>query len=88
MDFSILELRINAYCSFSWVLQSLFKLQGDLRLQKADLIEKEVRDTLIEYYKEKKEEAVVMINGIEMLILDGAKGQKQEVDFLIINYSR
>ena len=64
------------------------KLQGDLKQQKADLIEKEVRDVVTEYYKQQKGMAVVIINGIEMLVLDGAKGQKQEVDFLIVNYSK
>jgi hypothetical protein len=63
----------------------------DVQRQKADLIEKEVRDVVTDYYKKLNGMAVVIVHGIDMVILDGPsfEGQdKQEVDFLIINYSK
>ena len=54
-----------------------------------NLIEKEARDVLTKYYKDFNEVAVVIINGIDMQILDAEKGRDiQELDFLIINYSK
>ena len=53
------------------------------------MIEKEARDRIIKYYKDLDGVAVVIINGIDMQILDGERGKDvQEVDFLIINYSK
>ena len=63
--------------------------QAELKLTKADLIEKQVRDVVTGYYKELDGVAVLVICGLEMLMLDAPKGKNiQEVDFLIINYSK
>ena len=63
--------------------------QGELKLTKADLIEKQVRDVVTGYYKELDGVTVLVICGLEMIMLDAPKGKNiQEVDFLIINYSK
>ena len=63
--------------------------QAVVKLTKADLIEKQVRDVVTGYYKELDGVAVLIICGLEMLILDAPRGKNvQEVDFLIINYSK
>ena len=60
-----------------------------MKLEKANLIEKEVRDVVTDYYKQSNGTAVVIVHGLDMLILDGPRGEnKQEIDFLIINYSK
>ena len=67
----------------------MVSFQSDLKLTKADLIEKQVRDVVTGYYKELDGVAVLIICGLEMLMLDGPKGKNvQEVDYLIINYSK
>ena len=54
-----------------------------------NLIEKYARDAIVDYYKNLDGVAIVIIHGIEMQILDGERGKdKQEVDFLIISYSK
>ena len=61
-------------------------LQGEIKITNSDLIEKEVRDVVTMYYKKLDGVAVLVIHGIDMLILDGPKGQNvQEIDFLIVN---
>ena len=67
----------------------MHSFQSDLKLTKADLIEKQVRDVVTGYYKELDGVAVLVICGLEMLMLDAPRGKNvQEVDFLIINYSK
>ena len=67
----------------------MHSFQADLKLTKADLIEKQARDVVTGYYKELDGVAVLIIQGLEMLMLDSPKGKNvQEVDFLIINYSK
>ena len=67
----------------------LYSFQAELKLTKADLIEKQVRDVVTGYYKELDGVAVLVICGLEMLMLDAPRGKNvQEVDFLIINYSK
>ena len=63
--------------------------QSEMKLNRADLIEREVRDIVSGYYKKLDGVAVLIICGIDMLNLEGPKGQNiQEIDFLIINYSQ
>ena len=67
----------------------MYSFQAELKLTKADLIEKQVRDVVTGYYKELDGVAVLVICGLEMLMLDAPRGKNvQEVDFLIINYSK
>ena len=67
----------------------MHSFQADVKQTKADLIEKQVRDVVTGYYKELDGVAVLIIQGLEMLMLDAPKGKNvQEVDFLIINYSK
>ena len=67
----------------------MYSFQAELKLTKADLIEKQVRDVVTGYYKELDGVAVLVICGLEMLMLDAPKGKNvQEVDYLIINYSK
>ena len=67
----------------------MYSFQAELKLTKADLIEKQVRDVVTGYYKELDGVAVLIIQGLEMLMLDAPKGKNvQEIDFLIINYSK
>ena len=68
---------------------TLHYFQSDINHTKADLVEKQVRDVVTGYYKELDGVAVLIIQGLEMLMLDAPKGKNiQEVDFLIINYSK
>ena len=67
----------------------MHSFQADVKQTKADLIEKKVRDVVTGYYKKLGGVAVLIIQGLEMLMLDAPKGKNiQEVDFLIINYSK
>ena len=67
----------------------MHSFQAEVKLTKADLIEKQVRDVVTGYYKELDGVAVLVICGLEMLMLDAPRGKNvQEVDFLIINYSK
>ena len=62
---------------------------GELDQAIGDMAEKEAYDALRDYFKEKGE-AVVIINGLEMLELDLERRRvkdKREIDFLIINYT-
>ena len=62
---------------------------GELHQAIGDMAEKEAYDALRDYFKEKGE-AVVIINGLEMLELDLERRRvkdKREIDFLIINYT-
>ena len=53
------------------------------------LIEKHVREVVTEYYKKLEGVAVLVIDGIELIDLNGTAGNNiQEIDFLIINYSK
>ena len=53
------------------------------------LIEKQIRKVVTEYYKKLEGVAVLVIDGIELIDLNGTAGNNiQEVDFLIINYSK
>ena len=66
----------------------MLSFQSELKLTKADLIEKQVRDVVTGYYKELDGVAVLIIQGLEMLILDAPKGKNvQEIDFLVINFT-
>merc|ERR1719203_2573857 len=51
------------------------KLPAELKLTKADLVEKQVRDVVTGYYKELDGVAVLIICGLEMLMLDAPKGK-------------
>ena len=65
------------------------KLLGELHQTIGDIPEKEAYDALKNYFKGKKQ-AVVIINGLEMLELDMERRRiqdKREIDFLIMNYS-
>ena len=64
-------------------------LLGELHQTIGDMAEKEAYDALKDYFKEKGE-AVVIINGLEMLELDIERRRRQdkrEIDFLILNYT-
>ena len=78
---------LNFWCNI--FNSTLYSFQAELKLTKADLIEKQVRDVVTGYYRELDGVAVLIIQGLEMLMLDGPMGKNvQEVDFLIINYSK
>ena len=67
----------------------MHSFQAEFKLTKADLIEKKARDVVTGYYKGLDGVAVLIFQGIEMLMLDAPKGKNvQEVDLLIINYSK
>ena len=67
----------------------MHSFQAELQQTKADLIEKKARDVVTGYYKQLDGVAVLIFQGIEMLMLDAPKGKNiQEVDLLIINYSK
>ena len=67
----------------------LFIFQGEIKQEMNNLIEKEARDVVTKYYDDLDGVAVVIIHGIDMQILDAEKGKDiQELDFLIINYSK
>ena len=53
------------------------------------LIQKCVREVVTEYYKKLEGVAVLVIDGIELIDLNGTAGKNiQEIDFLIINHSQ
>ena len=64
------------------------KLLGEIKQTKGDLLERKVYEALKEYFNNKPNENVLVIQGIEMVKLGGIRGRdKQEVDFLVINFS-
>ena len=61
---------------------------GDIRQTKRDMLEHQVYDALKKYFSNRSNENVLVIQGLELVKLSGARrSDKQEVDFLIVNFT-
>ena len=63
------------------------KLLGEIRQAEGDLTEKEVYEALKDYFGKRKE-SVLVINGNELPVVLGDTSKKQEMDFIIVNFTK
>ena len=64
------------------------KLIGDIRQTKGDMLERQVYNALKKHFSTRLNEDVLVIQGLELVKLGGVSGgDKQEVDFLIVNFT-
>ena len=64
------------------------KLQGDVKQAEGDLLERQVYEALESHFKPRKNEDVLIVQGLEMVKLGGERGKNvHEIDFLVINFT-
>ena len=63
-------------------------LQGDVKQTEGDLLERDVYDALQSHFKSRRDENVLIVQGLEMIKLGGERGRDvHEMDFLVINFT-
>ena len=64
------------------------KLRGDVKQTEGDLLERQVYQALQTHFKSRKNEDVLIVQGLEMVKIGGERGRNiHEIDFLIINFT-
>ena len=64
------------------------KLRGDIKQTEGDLLERQVYQALQTHFKSRKNEDVLIVQGLEMVKIGGERGRNiHEIDFLIINFT-
>ena len=64
------------------------KLRGDVKQTEGDLVERLVYQALQTHFKSRKNEDVLIVQGLEMVKIGGERGRNiHEIDFLIINFT-
>ena len=64
------------------------KLRGDVKQTEGDLLERQVYQALQTHFKSRKNEDVLIVQGLEMVKIGGERGRNiHEIDFLVINFT-
>ena len=62
-------------------------IYGEIKQTEGDLLERQVYDALQQHFKSRKKEDVLIVKGIELVKIGGARGRNvHELDFLVVDF--